>query len=119
MNSNNSSFSHKKCTPCSGYEIPMAEVEVIENLKQLDPRWQSEDNKSITCELIFKDFKQALSFINGVGDLAEAEGHHPDITLHSYKKVKIILSTHAIDGLSENDFILASKTDLLLKSFDL
>jgi len=58
-----------------------------------------------------KNFQEALDFIAKVGQIAEAEGHHPDIYLHNYNKVRLTLSTHAIKGLSENDFILASKID--------
>ncbi len=68
----------------------------------------AEDAKSISRTFEFKDFKEALAFINKVGDLAESEGHHPDIHCW-WNKVKLELSTHAIGGLSNNDFILASK----------
>ena len=71
----------------------------------------AEDNKSIHREFKFKDFKEAMGFANEVGDIAEFEGHHPDIFIHGYRHVKITLSTHAVKGLSENDFILAAKID--------
>lgn len=74
--------------------------------------WKLERN-SISTDRKFKDFKQALGFINRVGDIAESEGHHPDIYLHNWNQVKLILSTHAIKGLSINDFILASKVNRL------
>ncbi len=61
----------------------------------------------------FRDFKGAMRFVNGVADLAEAEGHHPDISIHDWNLVDLSLSTHAIGGLSENDFILAGKIDRL------
>ncbi len=71
-----------------------------------------EDHKSISREFTFKDFKEAMIFINKVADLAESEGHHPDIHCW-WNKVKLELSTHAIGGLSNNDFILASKINRL------
>ena len=77
--------------------------------------WSVVDNKQIEKEFIFKNFVEGLAFTNKVGAIAEAEGHHPDIFIHDYKKVKITLSTHAIGGLSANDFILAAKIDQLEK----
>ena len=73
--------------------------------------WVDVGKKQIEKEYKFKNFKEALEFVNKVGELAESEGHHPDINLHGWNKVKLTLSTHAIGGLSENDFILASKID--------
>lgn len=73
--------------------------------------WADFDERWIEKEYKFKNFKEALAFVNKVGDIAESEGHHPDINLHGWNKVKLTLSTHAISGLSENDFILASKID--------
>ncbi len=67
----------------------------------------------ITKEYKFDDFKEALAFVNKVAELAEQEGHHPNIIIHDYRKVKISLYTHAIKGLHENDFILAAKIDEL------
>lgn len=71
----------------------------------------SNDLNKISREWGFKDFVEAIIFINEVAHLAEEEGHHPDMKLHSYNKVIIDLSTHAIKGLSENDFIVAAKID--------
>jgi 4a-hydroxytetrahydrobiopterin dehydratase len=78
--------------------------------RQLDNSWKIIEEHHLEKEYLFKDFKEALSFTNKVGEIAEHEGHHPDIHL-SYGKVKIVLWTHKIDGLSENDFILAAKCD--------
>lgn len=102
-------LSEKKCRACEGWEKPFTKEEAEKYLKQVK-NWTLTDN-GIEKEFVFKDFKGALEFINKVGEIAEDEGHHPDIYLHSYRKVKITLSTHAIKGLSENDFILASKID--------
>ena len=75
------------------------------------PTWSVTGDKKIHKEFKFKNFKQALNFVNRVGSLAESEGHHPDINLHNWNRVTITLSTHAINGLSENDFIVAAKID--------
>ena len=75
------------------------------------PGWVlSEDGKMIARDLVFKDFKEAMAFVNKVADIAEGEGHHPDIFV-SWNKVKLELTTHAIGGLSTNDFILAAKVN--------
>lgn len=65
----------------------------------------------IEKELTFKNFKEAMAFVNKIADLAEREGHHPNILIHRWNKVHLTLYTHAIDGLSENDFIMAAKID--------
>jgi len=70
--------------------------------------------KYISKKFKFKDFKTALNFVNKVGEIAESEGHHPDIHLTDYNQVLIVLSTHVIGGLSHNDFILAVKIDVLI-----
>ena len=101
-------LTEKKCVPCEGGVAPLTREQFASFLSQL-PEWQVVEDKELVCEFVFKDFKEALVFINRVGDLAEKEGHHPDILLYGYKHVKITLSTHAINGLSENDFILAAK----------
>jgi 4a-hydroxytetrahydrobiopterin dehydratase len=75
------------------------------------PQWRLQDNK-IVKELKLKDFREALAFVNQVGEIAEDEGHHPDIHV-SYNRVTLELWTHAIGGLSENDFIVAAKIDAL------
>src|ERR1700679_3565612 len=103
-------LSDKHCVPCEGGVFPLAGEELDPFLKQT-PSWKlSEDTFSISKDFKFKDFAQALAFVNKVGAIAEAEGHHPDIAL-SWGKVDVTLSTHAIGGLSENDFILAAKID--------
>ena len=71
--------------------------------------WSVTDGKVLEKDFKFKDFQEALDFVNKVGKIAEEENHHPDINLYGWNKVKISLSTHAIGGLSENDFILALK----------
>lgn len=98
----------KKCFPCENNEKPLTPEQVRDYLSQVDS-WQT-DNLKIWKEFKFKDFKETMAFVNGVADLAEQEGHHPDMEIH-YARVKIELWTHAILGLSDNDFILASKID--------
>ena len=102
-------LTQKKCKACEGGVDPLKKEEVSSYLDQIQD-WKTKDNE-IFKDFEFKNFQEALGFINKVGEIAENEGHHPDIFLHSYKKVKISLSTHAIGGLSENDFIVAAKID--------
>ena len=92
--------------------MPLVAEEVEKYLSQISG-WKAMENKKIHREFRFKDFKEAMGFVNKVGDLAENEGHHPDIYLHGWNNVRIELSTHAIGGLSENDFILAAKINEL------
>ncbi len=101
------------CKSCEGGIPPLTSAEIQIFLRQT-PEWVvNAEEKQIEREWKLADFKTALDFINKVGALAEEEGHHPDILLHSWNKVKITLSTHAIGGLSDNDFILAAKIDRL------
>lgn len=100
----------KKCIPCSIETDPLEEKEINEYIKDLNDGWNVIENKKIEKVYKFKDFKKALDFTNKVGELAEKEGHHPVIVL-SYGRVKIKLYTHKIDGLHENDFVMAAKID--------
>ena len=105
-------LAQKKCVPCEVGGKPLTKEEARTLLEQT-PGWQlDEDAKKITRNFKFKDFKEALAFTNKVSALAEAEGHHPDMLL-KWGKVAIELSTHAVKGLSENDFILAAKIDTI------
>lgn len=104
-------LTEQKCVACEGGVIPFSlrEIEIL--LKQV-PGWSLfADQKTIVKKYKFKDFKEALSFVNRVGDIAEEEGHHPDIHLVNFREVEIHLRTHAIDGVSNNDFIVAAKID--------
>lgn len=103
----------QKCVPCEGGTKPFKRREFTVYLAQI-PEWEiASGDLKIERDFKFKNFKEALVFVNKVGEAAETEGHHPDIFLHNYRKVKISLTTHAIGGLSVNDFILASKIDKL------
>jgi len=100
----------KKCKPCEGGVDPLKPDQIIEYQKELKSEWEVIDQKKIRQTYSFKDFKLALDFANKVGDIAEDEQHHPDIHVY-YGKVVIDLATHAIGGLSENDFIVAAKIE--------
>ena len=103
----------KKCEPCEGGTKPFDANEIKIYMNYLKAPWEvSEDSKKIEKKFKFKDFKEAMQFVNQVADIAESEGHHPDMKIN-YNRVKIELWTHAIGGLSINDFILASKIGLI------
>jgi 4a-hydroxytetrahydrobiopterin dehydratase len=102
----------KKCVPCEGGTEPL-KGEKLSFYTPVTPDWSVVDEVKIQKEFKFKNFLEALSFVDKVGKLAESEGHHPDINLHNWNKVTLTLSTHAIKGLSENDFIMAVKIDQL------
>lgn len=106
-------LSLKKCVPCEGGTPAMSPQETNQYLSRV-LGWDLIDDVKIKKEFKFKDFKQSLDFVNKVGSLAEQEQHHPNITI-IYNKVRITLSTHAIGGLSQNDFIMAAKIDKLNK----
>jgi 4a-hydroxytetrahydrobiopterin dehydratase len=99
----------KKCVPCEG-GVPKVSKPDAESLLKSLPGWTlTDDGQKIVCKWTVKNFLAGMDFLNKVAQLAEKEGHHPDVHLTGYKHVKIELSTHAIGGLSENDFILAAK----------
>lgn len=102
-----------KCGPCDGGTPALGSEKIDEFRKQLNADWQVIDGKKIKRDFKFKDFKEAIAFINKVADIAEDEGHHPDIYVF-YNKVTLELSTHAIGGLFDNDFILSAKIDRIL-----
>jgi 4a-hydroxytetrahydrobiopterin dehydratase len=106
-----SDLTQKKCIPCEvgGSPLPQAEAESL--IKEIDEGWKLVKNREISHEFQLADFAAALKFVNTVGAIAESEGHHPDILIYDWNHVRLTLSTHAIGGLSENDFILAAKID--------
>jgi 4a-hydroxytetrahydrobiopterin dehydratase len=106
-------LARKRCVPCEG-GVPRLERAEAEQLAAGLPGWTlSADGLRIRKEWTLKNFMAGIDFFNTVADLAEKEGHHPDLHLVGYRKAAIELTTHAIDGLSENDFILAAKIDML------
>ena len=106
-------LTHKKCVPCEGGTAPLTEKEAREFMEELPKDWELVEGKEIRKIFEFKDFKGSISFVNKVAEIAEEEGHHPDITV-LYDRVRIELSTHSIQGLSENDFIVAAKIEMLV-----
>lgn len=107
-----SDLAKKKCRPCEG-GMKALDKDGARALAGQVPKWKiRKDEPRLWRELIFKDFVRAIKFVNAVALLAESENHHPDIHVH-YNKVKLVLWTHDLGGLSENDFILAAKIDTL------
>ena len=101
----------KKCQPCEGGVEPFPASEAEAQLQKL-PGWRLvQQGKRIRKDWVVKDFMAGVDFFNRVAAVAEAEGHHPDLHLEGYRNVAIEIWTHAIGGLSENDFILAAKID--------
>ena len=101
----------KQCIPCRGGIPPLTTDEIRPLARQL-PDWEVVDGHHLDRSYKFKDFREALEFTNRVGELAEEQGHHPDIYL-AWGKVGIQLWTHKIDGLSESDFVMAAKVERL------
>ena len=105
-------LAEKHCIPCEADTIPLKGL-ILERLNmKLSEGWEVIEEHHLEKAYKFKNFKEALNFTNKVGEIAEQEGHHPDIYL-AWGKVKLALWTHKINGLSENDFILAAKIDNL------
>ena len=103
----------KKCTACEGDTPPFTPAQITEHLAAV-PEWTlTDDGKMIGRKYKFKDFVSAMAFLQKVGELAEAEQHHPNLHLTGYKNAAVELTTHAIGGLSANDFIVAAKIDQL------
>jgi len=101
----------KRCVPCRG-GVPPLKGEALASLQCQVPGWNVIEEHHITKSLAFPDFRTALAFVNRVGELAEEQGHHPDVYL-SWAKVEIKLWTHKTNGLTESDFIMAAKIDQL------
>lgn len=107
-----SNLAKKKCSTCVGGILPLEGADLVDYSSDLGGNWNIINEHHLEKEFTFEDFQKALDFTNKVGALAEEEGHHPDIHL-SWGKVRIVLWTHKINGLSESDFILAAKIDQL------
>jgi 4a-hydroxytetrahydrobiopterin dehydratase len=102
----------KHCKPCEGGTPPLTEKEARELLKQLEG-WELSDNR-ISKTFAFKNYYQTIAFVNAVAWMTHREDHHPDMTV-GYSKCRVEYSTHAVGGLSDNDFICAAKVDALFK----
>ena len=109
-------LTNKKCLPCHGVgrggSVSRLGDEESSRLLPLVPGWTAEASRQIAKRFVFVDFAAAMAFVNAMAALAEAEGHHPDFTVR-YGVVDVVLRTHDVSGLSENDFILAAKIDAL------
>ena len=106
----------KKCVPCEGGVIPFDISEIHKYQKKIDGWNLIKNDKDIFFlekDFKFKNFKESQSFVNKVGEISENEGHHPDI-IFGWGYAKVSITTHAIEGLSENDFILAAKIDKII-----
>ncbi|MDH8678985.1 4a-hydroxytetrahydrobiopterin dehydratase [Fusibacter bizertensis] len=104
------SYSNEKCIPCM-IDTPVLDGELLlEFFSELDEAWRLIEDIQIEKTFKFKDFKTALDFVNKIGEIAESNGHHPDIEL-GWGRVKVSLMTHKIHGLSRNDFIVAAQID--------
>jgi 4a-hydroxytetrahydrobiopterin dehydratase len=106
----------RKCVPCEGGAAPLPRSAAETLLRDVTGWALSDDGAAIRKTVACKDFMGAVGLIQRIAPLAEADNHHPDLHLTGYRKLTIELSTHAIGGLSENDFILAAKIDQLLSS---
>ena len=108
-----SALAEKDCIPCKGGVPPLKGGELEKVAGELDGGWHVVNEHHLEKEYKFKNFREALSFTNKVGELAESQGHHPDIYL-AWGQVKLTIWTHKIDGLTESDFVMAAKADKLL-----
>jgi 4a-hydroxytetrahydrobiopterin dehydratase len=103
-------LAEQKCRPCAGEDKPL-DAERARGMAREIPLWTLAGN-AIEREFRFKDFREAMAFVGKVADIANAEDHHPEISI-AYSRVKLSLTTHKIGGLSANDFIFAAKVDRL------
>lgn len=106
---------NKKCIPCEGNVPALDETKIVMYLEEIENTWSVIDSKKLYKHFQFVNFGHTMSFVNKVANIAEEEGHHPVLHI-SYGSCEIELWTHAINGLTENDFILAAKINELLKT---
>lgn len=107
---------NEHCVPCEGNTPPTSVDEARELLAELDGHWRlAEDGRVLTREITFKTFGRAVAFLNRLAEVAEHEGHHPDFCLKRWNHLSLALTTHAIGGLSRNDFVLAAKLETIIK----
>ena len=106
------SLADRKCKPCEEGGSPLPEEQSMELLLELNGGWKLIDNHHLSKTFAFPEFKDAVSWVNKVADLAERVNHHPNIEI-DYNKVRLSIWTHKLDGLSEADFVLAAKTDVV------
>ena len=106
-----SSLADKRCVPCLGGTLPLTPAEIAPLLAQV-AGWTVEANKRLIKPFKFKNFVQAVEFVNAITQVAEQQGHHPDLYVR-WGQVRVDLWTHKIDGLTESDFVMAAKIDRL------
>lgn len=108
----NVELKEKTCTACEAGTDPMQEADINNKTRLLTPDWKVVDNKLLKKVFPFENFKRGMAFAQEIAIIAEQQQHHPDICI-SYTNVEVTLTTHAINGLSDNDFIMAAKIDEL------
>lgn len=108
-----SELANRKCVPCRGGVPPLEGKAIVTLLDALGGGWKAEREHHLSREFLFADFAGALAFVNRIGAVAEEEGHHPDLEL-GWGRVAVKIFTHAVDGLTESDFVLAAKVDRLV-----
>ena len=104
---------NQKCVPCEGGVSPFTPEQIEQTLPMLKTQWRVLDGKKLAKEFEFKNFVEAIEFVNKIAKVAEYQGHHPNLRIHDYKKVEVELFTHKINGLHLNDFILAANIETL------
>lgn len=109
-----SELAKKECVPCKGGVPPLKGTELSELQEQLGDDWEVVNEHHLSKTFHFADFAEALAYVNRVGEMAEAQGHHPDLYL-AWGKVRVEVWTHKIDGLTESDFVFAAKAQALYK----
>jgi 4a-hydroxytetrahydrobiopterin dehydratase len=108
-----SDLASRRCRPCEGGMPPLSRAQALEFMPQLDAAWQlGAEAGSLRREFRFRDFYRTMSFVNALAHLANIEDHHPDLEV-GYNYCRVTFTTHAVRGLSENDFVCAAKTDLI------
>ena len=106
-----SDLKDRSCKPCEGGVAPLLAAKAQELMRELAPEWQlCSDARSIQREFKFKEFYRTMSFVNALAHIANIEDHHPDLQV-GYNYCRVLFTTHAIGGLSDNDFICAAKID--------
>ena len=117
MTTTQCSITDKRCAPCEGGTPALDQAAVKSFMGQLTSGWKvSADHKVISCDFPFKNYFQTMAFVNAIAFMAHSENHHPDLEV-GYNHCLVHYTTHALDGLSENDFICAAKVDTLRETF--
>ena len=108
-----SDLASRRCRPCEGGMPPLERAQAQQLMAQLDAAWTLDaEARSLRREYRFRDFYRTMSFVNALAHLANIEDHHPDLEV-GYNYCRVAFTTHAVGGLSENDFVCAAKTDLI------